>query len=353
MTQHAAVGCLLGTAVGDALGLPYEGIRPARARRMFGDLGRHRFILTKGMCSDDTEHACFVAQALTRSGRDPHAFQRQLARSLRWWLLGMPAGVGFATLRAGIKLWLGFPPTRSGVFSAGNGPAMRSPLLGVLFGARPDTLEAFVLASTRLTHTDPRAYAGALVVALAAFESSRAARAIATADFVRAVEQRLRLPEAAELIGLVRRAARSADNGDSTAQFAAEIGCRNGVSGYILHTVPCVLQTWLRFQDDFAGGIREILAAGGDTDTTAAILGGIIGARVGKGGIPTQWLNGIVEWPRCVAWIEKLAAAASPVADGQPARPAPRYVRVGVIPRNLVFLLIVLSHGLRRLAPPY
>jgi hypothetical protein len=44
-----------------------------------------------------------------------------LARRLRGWLAAMPAAVGFGTLRAILKLWMGFPPSRSGVRSAGNG----------------------------------------------------------------------------------------------------------------------------------------------------------------------------------------------------------------------------------------
>ena len=41
----------------------------------------------------------------------------------------LPAGVGLATARACLKLWLGFSPERSGIYSAGNGPAMRSAVL--------------------------------------------------------------------------------------------------------------------------------------------------------------------------------------------------------------------------------
>ena len=67
-----------------------------------------------------------------------------------------------------IKLWLGFPATRSGVFSAGNGPAMRAALLGVCYGNDVPRLRALVRASTRITHTDPKAEYGALTVALAA-----------------------------------------------------------------------------------------------------------------------------------------------------------------------------------------
>jgi ADP-ribosyl-[dinitrogen reductase] hydrolase len=120
----------------------------------------------------------------------------------------------------------------------------------------------------------------------------------------------------------------------------------------VLHTVPCVIQTWLRHQDDFGSGVQEIILAGGDTDTTAAILGGIIGARVGKAGIPLPWLAGIIEWPRSVAWMEQLGAALARSLHGEAVR-VPSYPVAGIPLRNLVFLLIVLAHGLRRLGPPY
>ena len=57
-------GLLLGAAVGDALGLPAEGLSPGRKRALFGRGWRHRFALGRGMLSDDTEHTFFVAQAL-------------------------------------------------------------------------------------------------------------------------------------------------------------------------------------------------------------------------------------------------------------------------------------------------
>jgi ADP-ribosylglycohydrolase len=162
-------GAILGTAVGDALGLPREGLSRRRARRLFGDPPlRHRFLLGRGMTSDDTEHTCMTGQALLRAPDDPDAFARSLAWRLRFWLLGLPAGTGGATLRAVLKLWLGFSPRRSGVWSAGNGPAMRAALLGVCLGHDRQQMRAYVRASTRLTHTDPRAERGAFLVALTA-----------------------------------------------------------------------------------------------------------------------------------------------------------------------------------------
>jgi len=128
--QHAIEGALLGTAVGDAIGLPYEGLSRRRASRLLGLPDRHRFLFGRGMVSDDTEHSCMVLQALVASGDDEEAFARHLAGRLRFWLVGLPAGIGLATLRATLRLCVGVPPRHSGVFSAGNGPAMRSAVLG-------------------------------------------------------------------------------------------------------------------------------------------------------------------------------------------------------------------------------
>ena len=54
-------------------------------------------------------------------------------------------------------------------------------------------------------------------------------------------------------------------------------------SGYVCHMVPIVLQTWLRHKEDFRGGVTEIIRCGGDTDTTAAILGAIRNGSVACG----------------------------------------------------------------------
>src|ERR1700722_3834593 len=170
-SRQAIAGCILGTAVGDAIGLPAEGLSRRRQRRMFPILDGYHLIFGHGMISDDTEHTCLVAAALAESAGDTDLFQQRLAAGLRWWLLTIPVGTGLATLRATLRLCLGVPPDRSGVFSAGNGPSMRSALLGVCFGHEPDRLRSLVRASTRLTHTDPKAEWAAFAVALAASHS--------------------------------------------------------------------------------------------------------------------------------------------------------------------------------------
>ncbi len=369
MTDHAAgtsareewadrvAGAVLGTAVGDALGLPREGLSARRARRLFGGPPlRHRFLFGRGMVSDDTEHTCMTAQALLRAPDDVTAFTRSLAWRLRLWLLGLPAGTGGATLRAVLKLWLGFPPHRSGVWSAGNGPAMRAAVLGVCLGQDRERLRACVRASTRLTHTDPRSERGAFLVALAARRGAEhGPPGVQAGAFL--AEARQALPDLdPELGGVLDAAEAHAKRGAPAAELAAHLGLRRGVSGYVYHTVPLALYCWLRHPGDFRGAVEEVISLGGDADSTGAIVGGVAGATVGASGIPPQWLGGLLEWPRSAAWLRALAgrlAGQFPLSgESVPQRPLHLFW-AGLLPRNLLFLAAVLAHGFRRLLPPY
>jgi ADP-ribosylglycohydrolase len=350
------LGCLLGLAVGDALGLPREGLSPRRGQRLFPRLDRHQFIFRRGFFSDDTEHACLTAQALLASGGDPATFRHQLARGLRWWFAAMPAGIGRATFRACVRLWFGFPPDQSGIPSAGNGPAMRAPLLGVCLGSDPAKLGAFVRASTRITHTDPKAEYGAFAVAWAAHRSAetRAAPPPQPRQFTDEIRAMLKGDlHSAKLFDLLDAMVLSLELGQTTQQFADTIELGRGVSGYMYHTVPVAFHAWLAHPDDYRAAVHSAIRCGGDTDTVAAITGALVGARVGKAGIPPEWLSGIIDWPRTVKWVEALGVR---VRRGKwRASPQPTLPIAGwAIPfRNLVFLTWVLKHGFRRLLPPY
>lgn len=350
MRIDAVMGSILGTAVGDAIGLPYEALSRRRAERLLGPPDRHRFVLGMGMVSDDTEHTCLVARALSVSGGDVEKFRRRLAWGMRWWLLGLPAGIGFATLRAILKLWLGFPPSRSGVFSAGNGPAMRSALLGAAVHDI-DRLARLVRANTEITHSDPRAFAGALAVALAARQSAEgvcdARRLVQDVSLVSSG------PAAEECCALVERARASVECGESTLDFAAKLGLANGVTGYVFHTLPVAVHAWLSYPADFARAVETVVRCGGDTDTIGAIVGGIVGARTGESGIPEPWLDGLFEWPNSVARMRDLAKAAAESVQGGSPRSPPSLFPLSVLARNAVFTLIVLAHVGRRALPPY
>lgn len=352
----AVVGCLLGQAVGDAMGLPAENLTPRRVARLVPSLDRPSFFFGRGMGSDDTEHACMTAQALLRSGGDAERFRESLAWRLRWWLLGVPAGVGLATLKSCIKLWLGFSSRSSGVYSAGNGPAMRAAIIGAAlpsgFGKLPTE---FIHASTHLTHTDPQAVAGAEFVKLAAaWAAERPRRELNPAEFFATVahetpEHWRQLPVFKNLLiaGETLAAGKTMDD------LVLALGLKRGVSGYIAHTVPVALFAFFRHPDDYRTAVESVIRCGGDTDTVAAITGAIVGARVGRAGIPDEWLRGFADWPRSVAWMEALGRR---LAEGnwldapQPALPLAWWA---IPARNLLFFLIVLGHLGRRLLPPY
>ncbi len=352
-TEHSAViGAILGTAVGDAIGLPYEGLSKQRGARRFGEPDRHHFFLGGGMVSDDTEHTCLVAQALITSGGDTNQFSRHLGARLRWWLLGLPAGIGSATLKAILKLWCGFSPRHSGVYSAGNGPAMRSAILGAAVDSLSE-VKSLVIASTRITHNDPKAEYGALAIALAA-HLARQSTPISGDQYLAKLRSFLAGESAEEFLDLIERAVQSAASHESTPSFAESQGWVSGVSGYVYQTVPVVIQAWLQNQQDLQAGVMTVIRCGGDTDTTGAIVGGIIGAHVGKAGIPATWLRGLHEWPRSVSWMERLGQRLTDtLRDGKPGRRALRLSIVGLFCRNLLFFVIVLVHGFRRLLPPY
>jgi ADP-ribosylglycohydrolase len=349
-------GVILGTAVGDALGLPREGLSPRRSRRLFGDPPlRHRFLFGQGMTSDDTEHTCMLAQALVRYPNTPDRFARSLAWKLRWWLLGVPAGVGKATLLGTLRLWLGFSPSSSGIYSAGNGPAMRSALLGVCLGQHHDQLTAYVRASTRLTHTDPRAERGALLVALGAHLGATVGPAGVSLDAYRRLLQERNVQTDEELEKLLALLEDHLRQRNPARIFIDAVGLKKGVTGYVYHTVPAALYCWLRHPGDFRAAVEEVILLGGDADTTGAITGALAGATVGCAGIPAEWVEGLLEWPRSVRWMRTLADRLALVFRGEPAEahsPVPLFWP-GVLPRNLFFFLIVLGHLVRRCLPPY
>jgi ADP-ribosylglycohydrolase len=233
---------------------------------------------------------------------------------------------------------------------------MRSPLLGVCLGSDRERLREFVRASTRLTHTDPKAECGALAVAWATHRAveTRETTPPEGSAFVAEVRELIGAePAAAKLLESLETAERSLRSGRTTEEFAADLGLTRGVSGYMYHTVPVAIYAFLRYADDFRTAVQSCIRCGGDTDTVAAIAGALVGTRVGKAGIPSEWLRGVIDWPRSMRWVEALAGR---VGEGkwqtepQSAHP----LAVWAIPaRNAVFLGWVLVHAARRLLPPY
>ena len=84
-------GTLLGVALGDALGLPCEGMSAVSIARRFGTVDRFRLLGRTGFVSDDTEQTALIAQSLVRHPRDPDACVRAFRLAAR---LVLPVAVG-------------------------------------------------------------------------------------------------------------------------------------------------------------------------------------------------------------------------------------------------------------------
>ncbi len=119
---------------------------------------------------------------------------------------------------------------------------------------------------------------------------------------------------------LLDDAAASAARGDETVAFADRRGWTRGISGFIDHTAAAARHAWFRHRRDLRSGVLGVIRCGGDTDTTGAIAGGILGAAVGRAGLPAEWLDRLIEWPRTVAWMEMLARRLAGEAVSVPRR---------------------------------
>lgn len=370
LEKRALAGALLGTALGDARGLPYEGLPPARVAS--ADLGRWR--LGRGYVSDDTEQSALLLEALCVARDLAEADARVTAmrsRSIGWianvsppltgfaanlaplpmgaqvepaaivaafrprlrrWFFRVPFGVGFATTRA--CLWLTIGARSSGIPSAGNGAAMRSGALGVALWDRPELRRSSAAATARVTHTDPRAVEGAIYVADLAAACANAApdadrRVIVwtAAEPLTAIRDRI-----VAVLDLERAAP-----GTEPAAVAAQLGN----TGFIDHTLAIATWAFLRCGDSPVACVDLAIRCGGDTDSTAAIAGGWAGALIGDG----PWTDataGIDPGPFGPVHLRALASA------WEAGRPAPTWSGLRARVRNIVVFVRLIAWVLVR-----
>ncbi|WP_228838801.1 ADP-ribosylglycohydrolase family protein [Nocardia amamiensis] len=175
--------------------------------------------------------------------------------------------------------------------SWGNGAAMRVAPLGAYFAGNLDRAASQAALSAEVTHRHPEAIVAAMAVAVAASHAAAThGRHCPPEELLHVVEPYLVEGRTA---GGVRRARRLL--GRSVAEAAYELG--NGAQVSAQDTVPFTLWAAATFLDDYPAAVTACVEAGGDADTTAAIVGGIVAARTGIGtrsgvrGIPPQWLS--------------------------------------------------------------
>jgi ADP-ribosyl-[dinitrogen reductase] hydrolase len=340
-TDDRIVGTLLGTALGDALGLAAEGLSARTIARRFGRVERFHLIGRTGFVSDDTEQAALVAQSLARHPDDVARCARAFRRALLGWCGRLPWGIGWGTLRACVRIGLGLSP--SGVLSAGNGAAMRAAIVGAFFDDREDRRETFGRALAGVTHRDPRAVEGALYVADLAAACARSPRGTRPDPCQEMARGRVTVAALGEAIDRARDLARRE-------AVTREAAAACGTSGFVLHSVPLATFGFLRFGEDPLRALTEVIGAGGDTDSNAAILGGWLGALHGAAALPGALIGRIHDGPFGPTHLRSLAECLARIRRGEPAR-VPRYSAAAALGRNLALTPVILGHGVRRLLP--
>jgi ADP-ribosyl-[dinitrogen reductase] hydrolase len=337
-------GTLLGTALGDSLGLIAERLTPNQIRRKFGKISRFYVLGDRGFVSDDTEQTALMAYTLARNPADVPNTLRDFRRSLMLWFFCLPFGIGKATIQSCLRVTCGIK--NSGVNSAGNGAAMRAAVLGVFLFDQHDLRLQLGTELARVTHTDPRAVEGALFVAeLAAILCVRPTDQSLESCFYKAIQVvhdtslRSALERAAEL------AATDADTWSAAAVLNGE------PCAFILNSLPFSLFCFLRFGDHGAlDCLSETVAGGGDTDTNAAIVGGWLGALKGEKALPLALVARIDNGPFGPDHLRQLGDALAAVREGKSAR-VPSYSLPHSALRNILLVPIIVCHALCRLIP--
>ncbi len=261
-------GCLLGTAVGDALG---------SSRGEFS-----------GRWTDDTHMTMGLAQSLVeRGGFDGEhlawTFLRNYEREpWRGYAPGPPTV--FSLLRAGVPWNEASRHLFGGRGSYGNGAAMRVAPVGLLYHDDPVRLREVAEAQSLLTHAHELGREGAVLQARAVSLALLAPppSSFDPFDFLEELEGFTSHPVYLEKLGRVRR---MLEEGGRRERVVRELG--NGVEAH--RSVPTALCSFLLHFGSFKEALLYAVGLGGDTDTIGAMTGALSGAYHGEGGIPEEW----------------------------------------------------------------
>lgn len=264
---------LLGTAIGDALGVPFEtklvNYEPLIEWNGKTFLGSDHHRLEPGQYSDDTQMSLMVAESLIQhSGFNPDDLAE---RYVDWMTSGVARGWGKTTLMAIQNLIAGKHWSESGIAgSQGNGTAMRAAPFGVYFRNDLKSLVNIVKIDSAITHASEEAEAGAVAIALTA--------AYATNHDTDDLLEKLwsQLPDSK-----VKSTIYSLDSLLNSEHITPQQALRVlGTKANVKETVPAAIYCFLKFKT-YHEAVVTAIKAGGDTDTTAAIVGALFGARDG------------------------------------------------------------------------
>jgi len=277
MNRDRYRGCLLGLAIGDAIGTAVEFMPRDSFQPLTDMIGGGYFRLEVGQWTDDTSMALCLAESLLR--REGFDAGDQMRRYVNWYRYGYMSStgecfdIGTTTQQALIDFLQTENPFSGSCepSSAGNGSLMRLAPVALYYAKQPHNALGFARESSRTTHgalecLDACAlFAHYLLLALAG----------KTKDEI--------LDSVSDLGILSPKIIEIADGVYKNKKIDEIKG-----SGYVVESLEAAL--WCFFQtDSFEAAILQAANLGNDADTTAAICGQLAGAFYGEDQIPEHW----------------------------------------------------------------
>ncbi len=296
--QRAVVGCVLGAAIGDAMGHPTEFMSMSQIELRYGSDGVRGFELywERGgqrfaPYTDDTQMAEAVLASLLDSrnaDEDLDAAMRRMSRAFVAWAQAPQGGhraPGNACMAGCRALASGTPWQLAGGEAAGGcGSVMRAYPFGLLYRDDVQRAEDWAVAHSKLTHRDPIALAASAAMAVGV------ARVLHDWPAERAIES------------MISAAARYSPPTAVMMQRAFD-EARDGVEpvvtldrlrGWAAHeAIAAAVYLFARYKDDAPGAILAGANSPGDSDSLATLAGALVGARLGIDALPAHWVRDV------------------------------------------------------------
>ncbi len=282
-------GCLLGVAVGDALGMPVEGYTAYEIESKFGSVremmpapeGHFHAGLQAGQFTDDTEETLLLAESMIEaSGFSVERFADKLAAWGTAWTLDerLNRGVGFTTRSSIENMISGASWKDSGLSLPTCGSAMRAAPIGLVYRCDLTLVGRYADLQSIPTHCGPAARAGSIAVATA------------VALCLQGFPKETVLSTASSLAGKVDKkfAERLLWAGSLLDMEPSQALLAIGNSPEVSETVPAAFYCYMKLEPEEA--LIAAASMGGDTDSIASIAGSLFGAARGSGWIPERWL---------------------------------------------------------------
>ena len=304
-----SLGCLVGLAVGDAMGMPTSHLTPVQIRQRFGHVESfqppepgHQFHdgLKAGEITDDTEQSLALARSFIRHSKvDPHDIVAELVAWAERSVGRYASVLGPSTERAINAINAGTPIIEAGKTGDTNGAAMRIAPLGIIHGARGSSLEELVddVEQTCLpTHGTDIAISSATAVAwsIAVCFNNVVTVESVLKEAIRAAEIGLTRGNSVSGPSIPIRLRWIADNmpkWTSPDQGIADIYGFFGAGVAAADSIPAAIGAFVIAQGDPQKTILYSTNMGGDCDTVAAMAGAIAGAYSAPEAIPTVWFE--------------------------------------------------------------